>query len=110
MEKTNVMKKSGALGGLKKMLKCEECGKKIGIFGSYRHPTMGKKHNLCSNCFDDVNESVIKWREFILQNSFNNNTLKNNIENNWKNIISNLTQRRNILDNIYVDTEILIKE
>jgi hypothetical protein len=96
------------LGGLKKMLKCEECGKKIGIFGGYQHPAMGKKHSLCSNCFDVVNESVTKWQDFVLQNSFNNKS-KNNIQIKWKNFIPNISQRRNIIENICADTNLLFK-
>jgi hypothetical protein len=34
------------------MKECEECGKTLGIFEGYKHPTMGKSHNLCSPCFE----------------------------------------------------------
>ena len=64
-------KKIKLLGRCEKMIECEECGKALGIFEGYRHPTMGKKHLLCSPCFDQVNESVARWREFVLANSFN---------------------------------------
>ena len=60
------------------MIKCEECGKNLGIFGGYQHPTFGKKHLLCSLCFDQVSESVEKWGEFVLSNSFNVKTPKIN--------------------------------
>jgi len=60
------------------MKDCEECGKSLGIFKGYQHPTMGKKHLLCSLCFDKVSESVEKWSEFVLSNSFNINTVKTN--------------------------------
>ncbi|KYK21529.1 hypothetical protein AYK24_08945 [Thermoplasmatales archaeon SG8-52-4] len=78
------------------MLKCEECGKKIGIFRGYKHPTMGKKHSLCSNCFDYVNKSVTKWQKFILANSFNGG--KTNY--NFYDIVSNFSGLNNDLKNI----------
>jgi hypothetical protein len=57
--------------GGKKMIKCNECRKKLGFFEGYRHPTLGKENLLCSPCFDKVQQSVDQWREFILSNSFN---------------------------------------
>ena len=54
------------------MIKCEECSKTLGILEGYRHPTLGKKHYLCSPCFDQVSESVARWRKFVLSNYFNN--------------------------------------
>ncbi len=60
------------------MKDCEECGKKLGIFEGYQHPTLGKKHLLCSPCFDQVSESVEKWKEFVLSSSFNINNLEKN--------------------------------
>ena len=53
------------------MIECEECGKTLGIFEGYRHPTMGKKYHLCSPCFEHVNDSVARWREFVVTNSYN---------------------------------------
>jgi len=47
---------------------CVECGKKLGIFEGYQHPTMGKKKLVCSPCFEHVEESVAKWREFVAAN------------------------------------------
>ena len=56
---------------IKKMKECEECGKNLGILKGYFHPTMGKKHYLCSKCWDHVSYSVEKWKEFVISNSFN---------------------------------------
>ena len=74
---------------------CEECGKKLGIFEGYIHPTMGKKHHICSNCYNQVSESVEKWREFVITNSFNRTPTKNinwvslkKIKPNFKKIIT----------------------
>lgn len=66
------------------MSQCEECGKKLGIFEGYRHPTMGKKHLVCSPCFEQVEDSVAKWREFVVNNSFNVNTSEVPNQISWK--------------------------
>ena len=66
------------------MEKCEECGKKLGFLEGYRHPTLGKKHHLCGPCFNQVSESVAKWGEFVLANSFNLKTSEKSLKVNWK--------------------------
>jgi hypothetical protein len=92
------------------MVECDECGKTLGFFKSYQHPTMGKKHSLCSNCFDQVNESVSQWREFVLQNSFNNKTSKTNTESKYQNIVQIFNQRRNIVENVSAEARVLIRK
>jgi len=82
------------------MVECKECGTKLGILKGYRHPTMGKKHLLCSPCFDQVSESVEKWREFVLSNSFNMNASKSNSHVDWKKITPSFTQIHNMFDRI----------
>jgi hypothetical protein len=52
------------------MKACEECGEKISLFGSYQHPTLGKRHIVCSPCFDSISASVAQWAEFVKINSF----------------------------------------
>jgi hypothetical protein len=89
-----------------KMFECEECGKKLGILGNYRHPTMGKKHHLCGYCFDLVSESVRQWGEFVRNNSFNVNNSTNNIKVDWKKIIPNSTQILESFDNFWTGNEI----
>jgi hypothetical protein len=74
------------------MVSCNECGKELGVFEGYRHPVMGKKHHLCSPCFDQVSESVAKWREFVMSNSFNINAVDANSSVDWKHFVSNFTQ------------------
>lgn len=54
---------------------CVECGKQLGVFGGYRHPTLGKKNLVCSLCFETVQHSVTEWSEFVLSHSFNNHHL-----------------------------------
>jgi len=66
------------------MTECEECGKKLGIFEGYQHPTMGKKHLVCSPCFEQVEESVTKWREFVVNNSFKLNANERTKQVSWK--------------------------
>jgi hypothetical protein len=43
-----------------------ECGRKLGFFEGYRHPTMGSKQTLCSSCYNVVSESIEKWSEAVL--------------------------------------------
>ena len=88
------------------MVSCEECGKKLGIFEGYSHPTMGKKHHLCSPCFDQVSYSVSKWREFVTSNAFNVNAASNQMD--WKKFAANFTQMHNIFDHLLPDKELLL--
>jgi len=55
---------------------CVECGKELSFFKGYYHPTLGKKSLVCRTCFIQVDESVSRWRDFILSNSFNPETAK----------------------------------
>jgi hypothetical protein len=54
-----------------KKRKCIECGKYLGFFEGYRHPTMGIHYLICRNCFKKVEISVERWGRFVLWNSFN---------------------------------------
>jgi hypothetical protein len=89
------------------MNQCEECGKRLGIFEGYRHPTMGTKYHLCSPCFDEVSESVTRWGEFVAANAMSIKT-NNSTHLNWKELVPNLQQRRNIIDNVCAETDILM--
>ena len=91
------------------MKDCEECGKKLGILEGYQHPTLGKKYLLCSYCFDQVSESVEKWREFVLSNSFNIRPSKNNSQFYWKKIILNITRIQDIFQTESAEKEIDLK-
>ena len=91
------------------MTECEECGKTLGIFEGFRHPTMGKKHHLCSPCFDQVNDSVARWREFVLANSFNNGSSRKDIALKWKNIAPSFNKKRSIVEDVSAETNILLK-
>jgi hypothetical protein len=80
---------------MKKMSKCIECGKMIGIFGSYRHPVYGKNKYVCVNCFNMIDNMLEKWTEFILSNSFNNektNIKLNDIITQFSNFNNNLSE------------------
>lgn len=74
------------------MINCEECGKKLGVFEGYRHPTLGKKHLLCSPCFDQASESVKRWGEFVLSNSFIIESSNNGLKPDWKKIATSFNQ------------------
>lgn len=83
-----------------KMKKCKECKKKLGFLEGYRHPTLGKEFLLCSRCFDIVDESVAKWREFVILNSFNNGSSKNSLQLNLKNKLTSFVQLRKKFDKV----------
>ena len=92
------------------MIECEECGKTLGIFEGYRHPTMGKKHHLCSPCFDNINDSVSRWREFVIANSFNNGSSRTDLDMEWKKLAPSFNRRRNIIENVSAETSILLRK
>lgn len=75
-----------------KIKKCEKCDKELRLLGGYSHPTLGKEFLLCSCCFDIVNESVEKWREFVIVNSFNNEYYKKSLPLNLKNKLTSFVQ------------------
>jgi hypothetical protein len=82
------------------MKECEECGKKLGLFEGYQHPTLGKKHLVCNPCFEQVEESVAKWREFVIANSPNVNTPNNESQLNQKKLKLILTKVRKLSNNV----------
>ena len=38
------------------MVKCMECGKRLGILEGYHHHLFGKKWLFCSKCYDKLEE------------------------------------------------------
>jgi hypothetical protein len=86
------------------MKKCEDCGKTLGILTGYSHPTMGKSHLLCSNCFDQVSASVEEWKEFVISNSFNNGH-SNNSRWNLEKIAVSLIKKRKMENKFLVRKE-----
>ena len=54
------------------MKRCYECGKKLRLWEGYIHPTLGGKILVCSKCFKNVEKSMEKYRNFIL-NEFKQN-------------------------------------
>ena len=81
------------------MIKCQECGKNLGIFEGYRHPTLGKKHLVCSSCFNTVDESVERWRDFVLNYADVNinRTSKNNFKFDLKKFYTKNLKARKII-------------
>jgi hypothetical protein len=92
------------------MKKCEECGKTLGFLEGYRHPTLGKNHLLCNPCFDQVSESVEKWRNVVLSyaNFFNNNTSKRNLHLKTKNKFTYLIEANKTATNTRADESCII--
>ena len=91
------------------MTECEECGKKLGIFEGYQHPTMGKKNFLCSPCYEQVSESVSEWTKFVMANSFNNEQSRMYLSKKWKEIAPTFPSRRSMIKNVSAETNILMK-
>jgi len=85
-----------------------ECGKKLGILGGYRHPTLGKNYLLCSSCFDTVYESVEKWTEFISPyiGFFNNKTSENSKKLDILNVSEQLVHAVKMFESIWTGKEI----
>jgi hypothetical protein len=93
------------------MTNCEKCSKKLGIIEGYIHPTLGKKHLLCSPCYDKVSESVENWSNFVLSNSFIRKSSNNGTKIIWEKIASNFNQILEKNPNIFDDrrNQILLK-
>jgi len=53
------------------MLKCYECGKELRFWEGYHHPTLGFNIVVCGKCFEILEESMEKYRKFII-NEFKN--------------------------------------
>jgi len=90
------------------MKKCEECGQELKFYEGYRHPTLGKDFLLCSHCFDIVDESVAKWREFVYPYVFffKNGHSKIDSQSNKGKIISNYIQIKKKFDKVLIGTKI----
>jgi hypothetical protein len=87
------------------MVKCEECGKKLGIFEGYSHPALGKMFLVCGDCFVNVNESMEKWRKFCLSNSFHTESSKIEIQDEWNKSISDNLQLQKWFSNLWIKIE-----
>ena len=60
------------------MKKCYECGKEIKFWEGYLHPALRRKALVCSKCFKSVEESMEKYRNFILS-ELKNEELESNV-------------------------------
>ncbi len=87
------------------MVVCEECGKKLGILEGYRHPALGKRFLVCGNCYVKVDISMEKWREFCLSNSFNAESSKIHIQDEWNKSISDNLQLQKWFSNLWTKIE-----
>ena len=50
-----------------KMGNCSECGKKLRFWDGYRHPILGKKYLLCSNCYDLIDKSLEFYNKCLFE-------------------------------------------
>ena len=87
------------------MVDCEECNKKLGILEGYRHPALGSGFLVCGNCFDKIDESMEKWREFCLSNSFNAESSKIDIQEAWNKNISDDPLSQKWFNNLWIRIE-----
>jgi hypothetical protein len=71
------------------MVDCEECDNKLDILQGYRHPVLGTKFLVCRNCFDKINKDMQRWNKFCLSDSFNAESPKIDIQDEWNKSISN---------------------
>ncbi len=107
MEKLNGIKNFNSTGGFENMSRCNECERKIGFFGSYRHPVYGGNKYVCGECFTAIDNSLQKWREFVISNSFNLENLNykkddfftniTNLNNDMKNKVKSIISPGNII-------------
>lgn len=77
------------------MVACVECGKKLGFFEGHYHPTLGKKSLVCGPCFMKIDESVTRWRKFVLSNSFNPKSYVYSLSFDWKFLFNNMQEFKN---------------
>ena len=73
------------------MKNCEECNNKLGILEGYHHPALGQRFLVCKKCYNKVEEDMVRWRKFCLSDSFNAESSKIDIQEQWnKNLLNNL--------------------
>ena len=73
------------------MVKCVECDKKLGILEGYLHPVLGKRFLVCKKCYTKVEEDIVRWSKFCLSDSFNAESSKIYIQEQWnKNLLNDL--------------------
>ncbi len=83
------------------MVYCKDCGRKLKALEAYKHPTMGKKHHLCSKCYDNVSSSVENWKRFVVSNSFTNQDSIYSFSVDWKDLYQRITtlKKRKVVKN-----------
>jgi hypothetical protein len=84
------------------MVKCEECGKKLGILQGYRHPALGRRFLVCGFCFDKVDESMEKWSAFCHSNLFNTESSKTDIQVAWNKSIAHNLELQKWFNNLWI--------
>jgi hypothetical protein len=73
------------------MINCKECDKKLGILEGYLHPALGKRFLVCEKCYTKVEKDMARWSKFCLTDSFNEESSKSYIQEQWnKNLLNDL--------------------
>ena len=52
---------------------CTECGKELGFFEGYAHPTLGKKKCVCKTCWEKLKTSQKQYSQFLFHALNNKN-------------------------------------
>lgn len=87
------------------MVKCEECGKKLGIVRRYHHPALGTRFLVCGNCFHKVNGDMQRWNVFCRSDAFPSESSKVDIQDAWNTSISNDPTLQNWFNNLWIKIE-----
>jgi hypothetical protein len=53
------------------MKKCCECGKELKLWKGYFHPSIGKKEQVCRQCFNFIEESLKNFSKYLSKESSN---------------------------------------
>ena len=87
------------------MVNCNECEKKLGRLNGYNHPALGKRFLVCGKCYTKVEEDMIRWSKFCLSDSFNLETSKNNIQEEWNINLSNNLPSQKWFKNLWIQLD-----
>ncbi len=72
------------------MIYCKECDKKLDILEGHHH-ALGKRFLVCKKCYTKVEKDMVKWSKFCLSGSFNAESFKIDIQEQWnKNLLNDL--------------------
>ena len=84
------------------MVKCEECGKKLGMLQRYHHPILGTRFLVCGECFNKVNWDIERWSMFCRSDLFPKESTRADIQNAWNNHISDDRALQNWFNKLWI--------